>query len=286
MTKYISRLGLPLLLASALTVGACARGDDGSDTALASDTALNRDLQLAGQDSAAQPALQDVPAGSAKAPATRTPPRTTGNTPRQSTSTGTAARPTTTTSGNTVTTGAKGSEAALGTLPSGTSIALSSTARVCTNTHKVGDRFTATVSEPVTAGGVTIPAGATAVVVVTALKGSENANDNVIIGLNVSSISYGGRTYNIQSEVQSASVNKVRTTTRGSDAKKVIGGAVIGAVAGQILGKDTKSTVTGAAAGAAAGTAAAIATGDYAGCINDGGRIVIRLTAPAQVRAE
>lgn len=285
MTKYISRLGLPLLLASSLTIGACARGDNGSDTALASDTALNRDLQLAGQDSAARPALQDVPAGSAKAPATRTPTHA-SSAPHPSTSTGTASRPTTTPSGNTVTTGAKGSEASLGTLPSGTSIALSSTTKVCTNTHKVGDRFTATVSEPVTAGGVTIPAGATAVVVVTALKGSANANDNVIVGLNVSSISYGGRSYSIQSEVQSASVNKVRTTTRGNDAKKVIGGAVIGAVAGQILGKDTKSTVTGAAAGAAAGTAAAIATGDYAGCINDGGRIVIRLTAPAQVRAE
>lgn len=284
MTKYISRLGLPLLLASALTVGACARGGDGTDTALASDTMLNRDLQLAGQDTAARPALQDVPANTGTAPATRTPPRT--STPHQSTATGTASRPTTTPSGNTVTRGARGSEASLGTLPAGTSIGLSSTQRICTNTNKVGDRFTATVSEPVSAGGVTIPAGATAVVVVTALKGSANANDNVIVGLNVSSISYGGRTYSIQSEVQSASVNKVRTTTRGSDAKKVIGGAVIGAVAGQILGKDTKSTVTGAAAGAAAGTAAAIATGDYAGCINDGGRIVIRLTAPAQVRAE
>ena len=61
---------------------------------------------------------------------------------------------------------------------------------------------------------------------------------------------------------------------------------MIGAIAGQVLGKDTKGTVIGAATGAAAGTAVAMATGNYEGCINEGGVIAIRLTESARVAAE
>ena len=77
----------------------------------------------------------------------------------------------------------------------------------------------------------------------------------------------------------------MRNSTKGNDAKKVIGGAVIGAVVGQVIGKDAKGTVIGAATGAAAGTAAAAATANFEGCVNDGGRIVIKLTGPLTVRA-
>ena len=58
-----------------------------------------------------------------------------------------------------------------------------------------------------------------------------------------------------------------------------------GAIAGRIIGKSTKATVIGGAAGAAAGAAAAAATANYQGCINAGGNIVVKLTAPATVRA-
>src|SRR5688572_12322026 len=60
MSKYIR---YPLALALALAVGACAGDDSASDSALATDSALNADLELAGQDTAAQPQLSDVPAG-------------------------------------------------------------------------------------------------------------------------------------------------------------------------------------------------------------------------------
>ena len=60
--------------------------------------------------------------------------------------------------------------------------------------------------------------------------------------------------------------------------------AVLGAIAGQILGKNTKSTVIGAAAGAAAGAGAAAATGNYDGCVPDGGNIAVTLNSPLQVR--
>jgi hypothetical protein len=302
-TKYIRRVGTPLALSIALVAGACARGDNrAGDTALARDTALNRDLQLAGRDTAAQPQLQDVPAttgGATTTPRTTTTRTTTptrsSTTSRSTTTTTRTNTPatTTTTSGNTVTRNTPGTTGtaaagggAVGTLPAGTTIDLASSERVCTNTHKAGDRFTATVSSPVTAGGVTIPAGATAVVTITQAKRSENANDAIVFTFAVNSISYGGKSYPIQTEVTYANVEKVRNQPKSKDVQKVVGGAVVGAAIGQILGKNTKSTVIGAATGAAAGTAVAMGTANYEGCIPSGGRISVRLTQPAQVRAE
>jgi len=294
MTKYIRRFGTPLALSMALIAGACANDKKaGTDTALAQDTALNRDLQLAGADSSAQPQLTDVPATPApapkaepttSAPATSRPatpkprPRPTTPTPK--------AEPTTTASGNTVSTGARGSEGRVGAIPAGTQISFTSNERVCTNTKKVGDTFEATVAEPVTGeNGARIPAGATATVRVTELKRSENANDNVVVGLAVQSNSYEGKTYPVDANVTYAKVDKVRNSSRGNDAKKVIGGAIAGAILGQAIGKDTKGTVIGGAAGAAAGTAAAAATANYEGCVPQGGRITVQLNSSAQVAA-
>ena len=105
------------------------------------------------------------------------------------------------------------------------------------------------------------------------------------MGFAVNSISYGGHTYAIDSDVTYAKVENVRNESKGKDAQKVLGGAAVGAVLGQVIGKNTKGTVIGAAAGAAAGAGAAVATANYEGCVPDGGRIQIKLTSPAQVRA-
>ena len=60
MSKYISRWSAPLMLAAALAAAACT--DTKKTDTLAQDTSLNRDLQMANQDTTAQPALNDVPA--------------------------------------------------------------------------------------------------------------------------------------------------------------------------------------------------------------------------------
>ena len=283
MSKYIRRFAAPLALTAALVMGACA-GDGDNQDSLAADSALANDLALAGADSTAQPALTDVPAGgsapAATTPRTTTPSRTT--TPR--TPTPTTPRPTP--SGNTVTPGTSTRGETMGSLPAGTTMRLASNEKVCTNTKKVGDSFTARLTEAVTAGGVTVPAGATAVIRITALQRSDNAQDPVVMKFAVSSIRYNDVSYPITAEVTSAKVDQVRSSTRKDDATKVIGGAVIGAIAGQVLGKDTKGTIIGAATGAAAGTAVAMATGNYEGCINEGGVIAIRLTESARVAAE
>jgi hypothetical protein len=156
---------------------------------------------------------------------------------------------------------------------------------VCTNTHKAGDKFTATVVNSITgSNGAVIPAGSTAVVTITSAKRSENANDPVVFTFAVNSINVGGRAYPVTAEVTSAKVDEVSAGSK--NAQKIATGAAIGAIAGQILGKNTKGTLIGAATGAAAGTAVAMATSNKNGCIPQGGSIVIRLTEAAPIKAE
>ncbi len=286
-TKYI-RSFIPVL-ALAITAGACSTKDKTSDS-LAVDTSLNRDLALANRDSAAQPQLNDVPSGAANT-STRTG-SSSGSSASRTTTTKTtttskpsSTTPSTTSSGNKVTTGTTGGGGAVGTLPSGTTLYLASNARVCTNTNKVGDTFTATLSNAVSSGGVTIPAGSQVKLEVTALKRSENAKDNITMGFRVVSVNVRGTSYPIDGTVSAASsIEKVRNESKGKDVQKVATGAVLGAIAGQVLGKNTKGTVIGAAAGAAAGTAAAAATANYEGCLPNGGALSVTTTSSTQVK--
>jgi hypothetical protein len=298
MTKYISRWSAPLMLVAALAAVACT--DTKKTDTLAQDTSLNRDLQMANQDTAAQPALNDVPATGTPTTTAQSAPTRTTRTPARSAPrpivrtpapTRTAPRPTApveprvTASGNTVTRGSSGSERRLGSIPAGAQIILSSNSRVCTNTFKVGQRFSATVSSAVEgSNGATIPAGATANVEVTELSRSENVNDKINMGFRVVSVSFGGRTYPVSATTTFASIDRVKNQPKDKDIQKVVGGAAVGAVLGQILGHSTKATVIGAAAGAAAGTGAAAATANYVGCLPDGGRITVTLDSSTQVQ--
>lgn len=281
MRNYIRRMSSPLALTMILVAGACS---DKKDDTLAADSMLNRDLQMANSDTAAQPQLTDVPAA-APAPAKAAPVRSGSSGSMTRTKT-----PTKTASGNTVTknTGSTGSTGggAVGSIAAGTTLSLAAGSKVCTNTSKVGDTFTARVNEAVMgSNGAMIPAGSTVTLRVTELKRSENANDNVVIGLSVLSVVVNGKTYALNADVTSAQVEKVRNQPKSKDMQKVIGGAVLGGIIGQAVGKDTKGTVIGAAAGAAAGTAAAAATANYEGCINTGDTIRIKLNQAAEVRA-
>lgn len=285
-TKYIR--SLTPLFAFALLAGACTTRE-GNDDSLAVDTALNRDLQLANRDTAAQPQLQDVPSGastqrsgtSGTGTASRTTTTRSGGTGTRTTTSSTPSR---TATGNTVTRGTTGGGGAVGTLPSGTSLSATSNSRVCTNTNKVGDTFTATVASGVSAGGVTIPAGSQVRLTITSLKRSENANDPIQIGFRVDQVTIGGRAYPMDGTVATSAITRERNQPRSKDAQKVAIGAAVGAAAGQILGKDTRSTVIGAAAGAAAGAGAAAATANYEGCLPSGGALTITTSSPTTIR--
>lgn len=274
MSKYICRTW-GALMASAVVLCACS-SDKKPDT-LAQDTTLNKDLQLAGKDTTAQPQLTDVPKTTTPAPASverRTARRTTTPTPRTST----------TPSGNTVTRASGGGATPVGTIPAGSTLTLASNSRVCTNTNHVGDHVTATVSNAVSgSNGAVIPAGATATLEVTQLKRSENVNDKIVMGFRILSVSFGGHSYPVDGTVASAQVDRVKNQPTSKDVQKVATGAAVGAVVGQILGKSTKSTIIGGAVGAAAGAGAAAATANYEGCVPQGGRITVTLNNSLQV---
>ena len=292
MVQYMTRFNASLALSFALFAAACSTKTDNN---AAADSALNKDIQLANRDTAAQPALTDVPASStapaptttATTPRTTTTKTTTRTTTRTPTTTTRTPTTTTTSSGNTVTRTSGGGAAGagrVGTIPAGAELNLASGSTVCTNKNHVGDRFNASVTSAVQgSNGAVIPAGATATVEVTELKRSENANDNVVMGFRVVSVTFGGHTYPVSATTSYAQVTKVKNQPKGKDVQKVVGGAAIGAIAGQILGKSTKATVIGAAAGGAAGAAAAAATANYEGCVNSGGRITATLNSSTQV---
>lgn len=283
-----SRVLLALVCATTVAVTACGE-KKASDNALTNDSALGRDLAMAARDTTVQPQLTDVPAPpppavveAAPAPAPvrprptaprPRPARTPTPTPAPVAAAPVAAEP------------VKPAEPVTGTVAAGTVLSFAANSKVCTGTSQVGDKFTADLSENVPASnGGSIPAGAVGTFEVTEAKTAKNQNDNTLLTVRLLSVQYGGRTYPVESTLQSASTTRVRGASSGTDAKKVAGGAIIGAIAGQILGKNTKGTVIGAAAGAAAGTAAAAATADFQTCLNGGSAVTVRLDAPATIR--
>ena len=294
MAKYIGRGIAPLALGVVVALAACKTDSSKQDSASAlhrDTSALGRDLAMANRDTTAQPQLKDVPANP---PATSAPTKTASRSTPRSTerererSAARSNEPRTTASGNTVThpaAGAASSGGAVGTIAAGTSIALTPSSTVCTNTSKVGDRITMTTQNAITgSNGATIPAGSTVTMTATTLKRSENSNDQIVMEFAVNSVTFGGKTYPLDASVTNAPVQRVRNEPKSKDAQKVAIGAGIGAIAGQILGKNTKSTVIGGAVGAAAGAATAAATANYEGCIQNTSTVTIKLNSPAQVR--
>ena len=287
----ITRWLTPVALTSALVMGACKKSDSAQ---LAQDsTAYARDLQMANHDSTAQPQLADAPPAPAAAPAPASAPAPAPDRPRRDPVRGNGnarrrpAEPTTTANGNTVVRGTRGSEAAVGSIASGTSIDLTSTERVCTNTNHEGDKFTATVNSSIAgSNGVTVPAGAKAVIEVSQLKQSGKTGDPIQMTFDVTNLTWGDKSYPIDATIDHVDVDKVRNASTTSDVAKVGGGAVIGGIIGQIIGHSTKGVVIGAATGAAAGTAVAMGTAGYDGCVPVGGNIKIHLNAPAEIQSE
>jgi len=259
-----------LPLAAVAIFAACGRD---ADTATADSADTARDMTVV-VDSATQPQLKDVPVSPPASSPSRpksTPPRT--QPPASTPAPAPAPAPVTPTPTS-------------GVIASGTSLSLASGSKICTNTNKIGDRFDATLTTPVSgSNGVSLPAGATVNIEVTELKRSTDSKTNIVMGFRVVSITSGGRTYTPEAEVVSASIDRVRSQDRGDDAKKVATGAAAGAIIGQVLGRNTKGTLIGAAVGAAAGAAAASSTSDYEGCVNAGAAIAVRLTGPLTVSA-
>ncbi len=146
--------------------------------------------------------------------------------------------------------------AAPAVIPAGTPVAVRMIASIDSSHSRLGDRFDASVDEPVVLGGTAvIPRGATARVALVNATQAGHIEGRPTVSLELVALIFGGRSYAVRSnlfEEQGAS--------RGRRSAEVIGGAAAaGAAIGGIFGHG-KGAVTGAAAGAAAGTGVQYAT--------------------------
>lgn len=172
-----------------------------------------------------------------------------------------------------------------GVVAGGSSLGTTLGARVCTNTHKVGDRVTATLASSVPAtNGASIPAGATVTLRITESQRGENGKEGIRLAFEPVSVTFDGATYAIEGSATASTVASVRSQTTGDQTKKVATGAVVGAIAGQLLGKRAKTAAIGAAVGAAAGGVVAAGAADWNGCVADGGMVTVTLAGPLTVK--
>lgn len=169
------------------------------------------------------------------------------------------------------------SRSSSGTIDAGSTLSVSSGAKVCTNTVTVGDRITTTTNSAVSgSNGVSIPAGARVGLVVTQAKSSGSQGDGSELAFDVRSLSFGGDDYTLDGSVSTDAIVQER---KGGDGRKVAIGAAAGAVIGNVIGGGSRAqrTVVGAAAGGLAGAAAAAMTGDRLLCLPEGANLTVRL---------
>lgn len=287
------------ILAIALVAGLSACGDKSAKQA---STTPGREIQLA-PSAPAQPQLNDTAIGKAPAPAPvkKAPPKapqsSTAQRPSEAPPPKVVVRPLNAQDNQSAAAAPAPAPVAAapvaaapapvtGVVSAGTAFTVKPVARVCTNTFKPGDRFTATLGETVSGSdGVMIPAGSSVVLRVDQSTRSNNGNDSLRLTFGVVSVRIGQQSYDVTGHVsQTTPLERVRVQTTGDQAKKVGAGAVIGALAGQLLGKNTRSTVIGGAVGAAAGAAVAAGTADYDGCVPATAGLVVNLDAPLRIK--
>ena len=170
----------------------------------------------------------------------------------------------------------------MGTVPGGSTFAVTLNQTLSTDKNAAGDGFTATVEQAVRGenGEVLIPAGATVHGRVTAVSKSNHVGEAAMISLAFESVTVNGRTYPMQATVEEAHPQRVTTNSVGRTAEHAAAGAAAGAILSKILGK---SGTKGAILGAAAGTAIAMGSADVNAVLQQGSRVVIRTTGPVSV---
>ena len=168
-----------------------------------------------------------------------------------------------------------------GIIGAGTRIAMTTNAKVCTNSALAGDKITAIVTEPTMGSyGAMIPAGTIVVIEVASVDHADPVEQSRI-QFRVRALDVNGSSRAVDGTVATLDPLEKVQVASGNDKTKVIGGAVAGALLGRIFGGSTKSTVIGAAAGAAAGTAAAHATRSSDACLPVGS--ALRLTLSREI---
>jgi hypothetical protein len=156
-----------------------------------------------------------------------------------------------------------------------------------TKSSKVGDTFTATVINAVTAqnGTTAVPAGSKIYGKITGLDNSERAGDPAAIRIDFEHIVVNGMTHPLYAKVTATNLETRGADTRNETLKKAGIGAAAGAVLGAVLsGGDLDKILLGGVLGAAAGTVISLGTGDVEGVLPAGTTMTLQTTRVVGLR--
>lgn len=143
------------------------------------------------------------------------------------------------------------------TIPRGTVLHVRLGESVSTARNRAGDRFTATLHQPITVEGkVVLPKGTDFTGHITQAAASGRLRGRASLGLTLDSFRWNGKTY----KVDTSSTSRVSASHKKRNLGLIGGIGGLGAAIGAIAGGG-KGALIGAGAGAAAGTGAAALTG-------------------------
>jgi hypothetical protein len=171
-------------------------------------------------------------------------------------------------------------------LPAGSVFTASLNQSLGTRSNRVGDRFSATVTNSLVAqnGEVVVPNGARVYGHITGLE-SRTVNHPALIRLAFDSLTMNGRRYFYDASVMTTAPagQTIRSTNRA--VTDVVGGALAGAAIGAVLsGGELDKILVGTAIGAAAGTVISLGTGDVETVLPAGTQLQLRTTQTVAIR--
>ena len=166
------------------------------------------------------------------------------------------------------------------TIPSGTTLRLSLTSSVASDTSRIEDTVTAELIQAVQIDGRdVVPPGATVGGEVTGVEDSGRVKGRAQVAFRFNTLNTGGDRY----DMQTAAISRMAPATKGEDATKIGIGAGAGAVIGGLLG-GKEGAAKGAAVGGGAGTGVVLATKGKEMRLAPGADVTTTLTAPLSVR--
>jgi outer membrane lipoprotein SlyB len=148
-------------------------------------------------------------------------------------------------------------------LPTGTVFNARLDQRLSATESNVGDRFTATVTQPIVAanGHVAVPEGAQIHGVVTGTQAPERSGDQAAIRVNFERLTFQGRSVPFNANVVDTDARLQQDRLARAATGAVIGGAT-GAVLGAVIGGELRDILIGGAIGAGAGTILSLGLGN------------------------
>lgn len=157
------------------------------------------------------------------------------------------------------TTGNSGSNVAMLTLPSGTSIDITLATALTSKNASVGDAWTGSVQTPAYFDGQNvIPVGSSVSGTVTSVRPALKG-DRAMLDLGMNSFTVDGRGYRVNGSMEAI----VAGSTRARNLGAIAGSAAAGALVGQAVSGSTKGTVVGAVVGGGVATGVVAASDGY-----------------------